>query len=71
MLEGAGDVNDVSTHGRGMSRKEVLKVESQCYKLSWYQTSRFSAVGEIVFTGEISYINQCETGLQGFNIEKQ
>lgn len=64
-------MNDVSTRGRGMSRKEVLKAESLCYKLSWNQTSRISAVGETVFTGEISYINQYETGLQGFNIEKQ
>jgi len=64
VLEGAGLVNDVCTDRRGMSRKEILKVESQCFKLSQYQTSRFSVIGEVVFTREISYINQSETGLQ-------
>lgn len=69
--EGTGVINDVATDNGGMSRKEILKVESQCYKLSQDQTSRFSVVGEVVFTREISYINQCETRLQGFNIQKQ
>lgn len=64
VLEGSGGVNDVGTNNRGMSRKGILKVESQCYKLPQYQTSRFLVVGEVVFTGEISYINQCETRLQ-------
>lgn len=71
VLEGTGVVNDVGTDDRGVSRKEILKVESQCYKLSQYQTSSFSVVGEVVFTREISYINQCETRLQSFNIQKQ
>ena len=64
VLEGAGVVNDVGTDDRGVNRKEILKVGSQCYKLSQYQTSRFSVIGEVVFTREIIYINRCETRLR-------
>lgn len=68
VLEGAGGVSDVGTNVSSEEERD-LEVKSPSYKLSQQQTGRSWVVGEVVFTGEISYINQhCKLG---FNIPKQ